>query len=343
MNNNKWYAQCGEQDDIVISTRIRLARNLSQYPFPAYLAPSEQKQVNSVIINAFKDIDTDGNLRFIDMEKVDQTAAVSMAEKRITSPEFSLSRAGKSLIVTENDSVSIMLGEEDHIRLQVMRAGLDLENTFKIANDIDDELSKRLTFAFSDELGYLTQCPTNLGTAMRASVLLHLPAIRQKGMMNRLASTVSKLGLTIRGAYGEGSDTKGDFYQLSNQVTLGISEENAIQNLKSITLQIINQERAARRELMENERFEDNVWRAYGILSNARILSSGEFMSLISLVMIGASQGLFRLENHKINSLLIDIQPATLAVLEQNARYASERDRLRAKIVRNTLRENIAE
>ena len=340
MNRNKWYAQSGEQDDIVISTRIRLARNLAQYPFPAYLAPSEQKQVNSVIIKAFQEIDEGKRLRFIDMERVDQTSAISMAEKRITSPEFSLNRVGKSLIVTEDDSVSIMLGEEDHIRLQVMRAGLDLESTFRIANDIDDKLSEKLTFAFSDELGYLTQCPTNLGTAMRASVLLHLPAIRQKGMMNRLASTVSKLGLTIRGAYGEGSDTKGDFYQLSNQVTLGISEENAIQNLKSITLQIINQERTARRELMENERFEDNVWRAYGILSNARILDSSEFMSLISLVMIGASQGLFSLENCRINSLLIDIQPATLATLEHNARYAGERDRLRAKIVRNTLRED---
>ena len=175
MSNNKWYSQHGEQDDIVISTRIRLARNLAQYPFPAYLTASQQKQVNTVIINAFKEIDEGENLRFIDMERVDQTAAVSMAEKRITSPEFSLNRAAKSLIVTNDDSVSIMLGEEDHIRLQVMKAGLDLENTFKIANDIDDKLSERLTFAFSDELGYLTQCPTNLGTAMRASVLLHLP------------------------------------------------------------------------------------------------------------------------------------------------------------------------
>ncbi len=339
MNSNKWYTQTGEQNDIVISTRIRLARNLAQYPFPAYLSPAAQKQVNSVIIKAFEEIDTNGELRIIDMESVDQTAAVSMAEKRITSPEFSLNRMGKSLIVTQDDSVSIMLGEEDHIRLQVMRAGLDLETTFSIANDIDDKLSEKLTFAFNDELGYLTQCPTNLGTAMRASVLLHLPAIRQRGMMNRLASTVSKLGLTIRGAYGEGSDTKGDFYQLSNQVTLGISEENAIQNLKSITLQIINQERSARRELMENERFEDNVWRAYGILTNARILNSSEFMSLISLVMIGASQGLFTIDNSLTNRLLFETQPATLATIEQNARYATERDRLRAKIVRNTLKE----
>ena len=339
MSNNKWYAQTGEQNDIVISTRIRLARNLAQYPFPAYLSASEQKQVNSVIIKAFEDIDPNSQLRIIDMERVDQTAAISMAEKRITSPEFSLNRTGKSLIVTDDDSVSIMLGEEDHIRLQVMRAGLDLETTFKIANDIDDKLSERLTFAFSEELGYLTQCPTNLGTAMRASVLLHLPALRQRGMMNRLASTVSKLGLTIRGAYGEGSDTKGDFYQLSNQVTLGISEENAILNLKSITMQIINQERTARRELMENERFEDNVWRAYGILSNARILNSSEFMSLISLVMVGASQGLFALDNSLANRLLFETQPATLATLEQNARYAAERDRLRARIVRSTLKE----
>lgn len=163
MSNNKWYAQTGEQNDIVISTRIRLARNLAQYPFPAYLSASEQKQVNSVIIKAFEDIDPNSQLRIIDMERVDQTAAISMAEKRITSPEFSLNRTGKSLIVTDDDSVSIMLGEEDHIRLQVMRAGLDLETTFKIANDIDDKLSERLTFAFSEELGYLTQCPTNLG------------------------------------------------------------------------------------------------------------------------------------------------------------------------------------
>ncbi|MBR5774538.1 MAG: ATP--guanido phosphotransferase, partial [Clostridia bacterium] len=147
MQSSKWYSLSGEQDDIVISTRIRLARNLAQYPFPAYLTPAQQKQVNTVIINAFNDIDADDTLRFIDMEMVDQTTAVAMAEKRITSPEFSLNRAGKSLIVTDDDSVSIMLGEEDHIRLQVMKAGLDLENTFKIANEIDDRLSEKLTFA----------------------------------------------------------------------------------------------------------------------------------------------------------------------------------------------------
>ena len=338
MTDRKWYEETGTQNDIAISTRVRLARNLEEYPFPEYLTAAQQKELNEIVKMAAIGGDNPFGFKYIDMEKTGQVQAISMAEQRITSPEFSLGRAGRGVLLTSDNSVSVMLGEEDHIRIQVMKSGFELEEAYRIADEVDDLLGENLRFAFSGELGYLTQCPTNLGTGMRASVLLHLPGLKAKGQINRLAATVSKLGLTIRGAYGEGSEPKGDFYQLSNQVTLGISEENAIQNLKAITVQIINQERTAQRELMENERFEDNIWRAYGILTNTRTIDSEEFMSLISLVMIGVSQGIFSVNSDRINKLIMEVQPATLAIFDENAKYAGERDRLRAKIVRATLK-----
>ena len=333
---SKWYIEKGDQGDVVISTRIRLARNLREEPFPIKLDVQGKNRVNALIRSAVFENDQN-DFSFIDMKDLTRLQAVSLAERHLISPEFAGKKEGSALILSKDESVSIMLCEEDHIRLQVMKAGLDLEGAYDIADKLDSMLDARLHFAFDERIGYLTQCPTNLGTAMRASVMLHLPALTRCGQMTRLANTVSKLGLTVRGAYGEGSQPKGDLYQISNQITLGITEETAIANLKSIVLQLVAQERAAAAELMKNPAEEDKIFRALGVLRLARLLSSDEFMELISLVRLGVARSLLDVPMEKINELIVNMQPATLSVMHSDADGPAARDAVRARIVRETL------
>ena len=231
-----------------------------------------------------------------------------------------------------------MIGEEDHLRIQVMQAGLELDRAYRTADELDTALDSRLHFAFDDRLGYLTQCPTNLGTGMRASLMLHLPALQDGGAIQQLANTVSKLGLTIRGLYGEGSKPEGAIYQLSNQVTLGISESAAIENLKGIAAQIIREERAGREELCRNPHFEDRVWRSLGILRTARLLRGDEFMSLISNLRVGVSLGMIEgISLDLIGGLIGDAQPATVMAMAGKEMEPAERDAARAEMVRTRL------
>lgn len=331
---SKWYIGAGEQNDIVISTRIRLARNVEEYPFPCKLDTKLRTKLNIKIADALKDKE---KLRFIEMKTLTQPQIVSLAEKHIISPEFASSYDGRALLLSDSEDVSIMLCEEDHIRLQVMKPGLSLNEAYEIADRIDTELNEKLRFAFDKRLGYLTQCPTNLGTGMRASVMLHLPALTACGQMSTISSTVSKLGLTVRGAYGEGSVPMGDMYQLSNQVTLGISEKAAIENLKTITLQLAAQERTARAELIKNIETQDEIFRAYGVLKSARILSTKEFMSLISKVRLGAVSGLINVKPETVNELMISMQPATINANKGKPLTARERDIERATEVRQRM------
>lgn len=332
---NKWYIEKGDQGDIVLSTRIRLARNLNDYPFPAKLDASGKNKVNSLVKGILFENDRE-DFSYIEMRELSRLQAVSLAERHLISPEFASKKDGSALVLSADESVSIMLCEEDHIRLQVMKAGLALEEAFDIADKLDNMLGAKLSYAFDERIGYLTQCPTNLGTAMRASVMLHLPALTRCGQMTRLANTVSKLGLTIRGAYGEGSQPKGDIYQISNQITLGITEETAIANLKSIVLQLVAQERAAAAEIIKKPAEEDKIFRALGVLKNARLLSTDEFMELISVVRLGAARGLIGIEIEKLNELIVNMQPATISAATQ-AEGAAARDLIRAKNVRETL------
>ena len=233
---NKWY-QTKSNNDSVLSTRIRFARNLESFPFPCRLDEQGREAVCHAVRDALADV-SGLKLYYIEMNQLSPRQAVALAERHLISPEFATPRKGRALLLSEDESVSIMLCEEDHVRIQVIRGGLDLEGAFELANKIDDLLDSKLNFAFDERIGYLTQCPTNLGTGMRASVMMHLPALSKCGQMPRLASTVSKLGLTIRGTFGEGTGAKGDLYQLSNQVSLGISEQSALDNLKAIAMQI---------------------------------------------------------------------------------------------------------
>lgn len=333
---SKWYFEKGDQGDIVISTRIRLARNLDEYPFPAKLDIAGKNKVNALIKSTlFENDRTD--LSYIEMKDFSRLQAVSLAERHLISPEFASKKDGSALILSEDESVSIMLCEEDHIRLQVMKSGLALEEAYDIANKLDNVIDGKLKYAFDDRIGYLTQCPTNLGTGMRASVMLHLPALTRCGQITRLANTVSKLGLTIRGANGEGSQPRGDMYQISNQITLGITEETAIANLKSIVLQLVAQERAAAAEIIKNPTEEDKIFRALGVLKNARLLSTDEFMELISVVRLGAARGIIETPIEKINELIVNMQPATISAANSEADSPTARDAVRAKAVREAL------
>lgn len=339
MKNNVWYCHSGPEGDVVISTRIRLARNLPRLPFPASMTGEQRRAVLELFQKALAQNDPDvGALRYLSMQNVEPNEALAMVERHLISPDFARCEEGSGLFINADETVSMMINEEDHLRLQVMQAGMALDEAFALADRIDTQLDEALHFAFDDRLGYLTQCPTNLGTAMRASIMLHLPALQERGTLQRLAGTVSKLGMTIRGLYGEGSKSQGAMYQLSNQVTLGISEEAAIANLKSIAQQIIREEREARKLLYSHPQFVDRAWRSLGILRAARLLSHDEFMELISHVRVGVAVGCVEGPSlDGIGALINAVQPAVLMQEAGRDMEPSERDEVRAAMVRQAL------
>lgn len=329
-----WYNTLGEHGDIVLSTRVRLARNLTSFPFPCRLDTEAKKNLCACVKDAFSDY-TDIKLNFTDMETLTANEAVSLAEKHLISPDFAYDTTGRALLMSDDEEISIMLCEEDHIRIQAVLPGLNCEEAFKKADSIDSFIESKFPYAFNEKLGYLTQCPTNLGTGMRASVLLHLPALTLKGAMRRLSTTVSKLGLTLRGAYND--EASANIYQLSNQVTLGISEKAALQNLTSIALQIIEEEKAARKSAAKDSELIDKIYRSKGILQSAYKLTSRELSSLASLVLLGNSQGIINVPAEKLTAALILLQPATIKLLKGENLSTDERDIFRAEKIREIL------
>ena len=335
---SKWYASCGKEADTVISTRIRLARNIAGIPFPSRMSAEQRAEVNKAVKDAvFSDPARAKKFKYLEMSTLPDITVMSMVERHLISPEFAQNRDGKALILSDDESISIMLCEEDHIRIQVMRAGFAPDEAYAEADRIDDIIGESVKYAFNERLGYLTECPTNLGTGLRASLMLHLPALENCGAVNRLAATVSKIGLTIRGTYGEGSKASAAMYQLSNQVTLGISEHAAIENLKSIAAQAIAQERSARGNL-DPDSLEDTAFRALGTLKYARAMSSEEFMGLISRVRLGISMGIIKeVPLETAEALIVEAGAATVQAAAGEPLDAPQRDKLRAKIIRERL------
>lgn len=332
----KWYLGTGAQNDVIISTCVHLARNLKECPFPSALSVKDKLKVTAQISAAAQNIDG-YSFDYAEMKTLSRHQVVSLAERHLVSPEFAFSGDGRALLLTEDESVSIMLNEEDHIRLQVMYAGFSLDEAYKTADYLDDELSAQLPIAFDERLGYLTQSPSLLGTGMTASVVLHLPAIAASGGIQQLITAVGKLGLTLRGSYGEGADAKGDLFRLSNSITLGLPERAAVDNLKSIALQIAAKERAARDEMFLSPTAEDKLFRALGTLKYARLLDTDEFMELMSLVRLGAVRGLISLKTEVIEDMMIRMQPATLSLCVDRPLSKLSRDALRAELVRKAL------
>ena len=315
-----------------LSTRIRLARNLKGVPFPSRLDKAKLKEVSNDIAKKIKSCDLGMKMRFVDMETLGEVEAYAMVERHIISPKFAANREGRVLLLSEDESVSIMIGEEDHLRIQVIKSGLCLKEAYAFAEKIEDKLSEVLEFAFSESLGFLTECPTNLGTGMRASVMLHLPATESTGELKNLASAASKIGLTFRGFYGEGSDAKASVYQLSNQISLGVSEENALSNLENIAKQIIEREEKALSQY-NKDALEDKVYRSLGILKFARRLDTKEMMAHLSALMLGERAGIIDLGDKVPLSVFITLQPSMIKRVAGEMEPGS-RDSYRAKAMR---------
>lgn len=327
-------------NDVVISTRIRLARNLKDYPFPCKLNSQGREKVIEKVRDAVKKSNSPvaSDFSFIRMSELSSSQSVSLVEKRLVSPEFISETDGRALLISKDECFSIMINEEDHIRLQVITKGLSLEQAYDTADKLDTLLDENLDFAFDEKLGYLTQCPTNLGTGMRASVMLHLPALEKSRAISRIAGNLSKLGLTIRGAHGEGTEPKGALYQLSNQVTLGISEKAAIENLKNITEQLIAQENQARERLCSSIDIQDAISRSLGILRSALVISHDEALKLLSNVRLGiVSKQITDVSTETIDRLMLAVEPATLTVTLNKNLSAHDRDIERAKLIRAEL------
>ncbi|MBE6538948.1 MAG: ATP--guanido phosphotransferase [Ruminococcaceae bacterium] len=332
-----WYNEIGNDFDTVLSSRIRFARNLSAYPFGNKLKENEAREIISAVSAS---LDGKG-FRKIDFDDISPTEAASYVEKHFVSREFAAKKTPHSLLINENSGTAIMICEEDHIRLQSILPGLALEEAFKIACEYDDILDSVLDIAYNEDLGYLTHCPTNLGTGMRASVMMFLPALTMANRISSLASELSKIGLTMRGMYGEGSESRGCLYQISNQITLGITEEDTLKKLGDVISQINEQERKLRSSIKgENlERLRDKVLRSEGILKYAHMLSSAEFIEHFSTIRLGIALGIVTDISYAVlGDLLITTLPAVLTLSSgDKPKNDAERDRARAKLVKNAL------
>ena len=277
------------------------------------------------------------NFHISDMDSVDRQFLV---ERHLMSHDHASNPEGKGLVISKEEILSIMINEEDHLRIQVMQSGLNLTETWKIINAIDDALSSKLGYAFYPEWGFLTACPTNTGTAMRGSVMLHLPALVMTKQISKVLTAISKLSFASRGFYGEGTQASGNFYQISNQVALGLSEQDVIQNINGLIRQVIEQEEQARQALFVQNRpmLEDKIFRSFGILKNAHIISSQETVELLSMVRLGVDLEILKDIGRKtVNELFIMIQPAHLQKIENKKLTASERDAKRASVIRKKL------
>lgn len=335
---DKWYLKTGKDADTVFSVRIRLARNLSGFPFPNKMNDEQKYAVIQKVSDAVFKSEIGKDYKFIDMDKISETEAVFLAERHLISPEFTKNTNGRALILKNDESVSVMINEEDHIRIQSISAGLEFEKAFKEAFELERIIGNAVGFAFDKKFGYLTECPTNLGTGMRASAMLHLPALEKIGALERMFNSISKFGVAIRGTFGEGTKAKNSMYQISNQVTLGISEKESIENVESIVNQLISKEKEAR-EAFDRFRVEDSVFRALGTLKYARMISSEEFFKLISDVRLGVSMGILNIPISVINSLNLLNGSAGVSFASGGNLDADTRDTKRAQNLREDLKD----
>ncbi|WAM32350.1 protein arginine kinase [Caldicellulosiruptor naganoensis] len=326
-------------DDVVVTSRIRLARNLSDVPFTIKMNDYDA----GLVIERVRDVISKNKqykFDFYEIKKLPFLKRQVLIEKHLISPALVSAKIKSAVAIDQNENISIMINEEDHLRIQVLYRGQNIQRAWEDANRIDDFLEGHLPYAYDETWGYLTSCPTNVGTGLRASFMLHLPALTLLGYMKEIIETITKLGIAVRGFYGEGSEVVGNLYQISNQITLGQPEEDIIANVVSITNQIIEQERQARLKLLsENRSFiEDKVYRSYGILKYARNISSNEALKLISDVRMGISMGIIKeVTIDKIDVLLNLIQPAMIQDYFGREMTPEERDIKRAELIRKIL------
>lgn len=323
-----WYLQNGKESDVVISTRVRLSRNIKGIPFINRASKEELKEVYEKL----KDITPSlgYNLKFLSLDDMDSITKQSLVEKHLISPDFAKTKMPyTAIIINDEENICIMVNEEDHIKLQVFTSGLDIDNLLNLAIEIDEKIESLVQYSYHEKYGFLTACPTNVGTGLKISTLVHIPALQMTGNLNKMLNIINNLGMNVRGFYGEGSKAEGDVYQVSNNQTLGITEKEIAKNLNLLAQKIIDQERLARKYLSKNSlKLEDDVYRSYGILVNARRLSEEETIDLLSKVKLGTDLGIIKeLNDKKIRELMLFTKPANmqkrlsakLSVIDQEA------------------------
>ncbi len=339
-HGSEWLKGTGPNSDIVISSRVRLARNLNKIPFPHWANKKQCEQVLDQVAGAIVKISYLKQSTLFKLALLDNVDKQFFVERHLMSNDLAQKAEGRAVIVDNEEIISIMVNEEDHLRMQVMQSGFNLYETWNIASKIDDLLAKELPYAFLPEWGYLTACPTNTGTGMRGSVMLHLPALVMTRQIERVLAAIAKLSFNSRGLYGEGTQALGNFFQISNQVSLGHGEDEIIANINGIIRQIIEQEHQARELMFSKNKslLEDKINRSFGILKSAHIISSQETIELLSLVRLGLDLGLIKnIDRAKLNDLFISTQPAHLQKIENKKLTSEERDIKRAEIIRNRL------
>jgi len=339
-HTSEWLKGTGPHSDIVISSRVRLARNIDKLPFPHWGNKKQSEQVLKAIEEAIQRIDYLKPTTVFKLSDIDSLDKQFLIERHLMSIEHAQKADNKAIVIDEDEVLTIMINEEDHIRMQVMQSGFNLFEAWNIINKIDDSLAKELRIAFLPDWGYLTACPTNTGTGMRGSVMLHLPALVITRQIDRVLAAISKLSFTTRGLYGEGTQASGNFFQISNQVSLGHSEEGIIDNLTGLIRQIIEQENQARQAMFSKNQavLEDRINRSLGILRSAHIISSQETIELLSMVRLGADLGIIKdIDRRRINELFIITLPAHLQKTENKKLTSIERDVKRAELIRNKL------
>src|SRR5437016_4301025 len=337
----EWLRGEGPHHQVVISSRVRLARNLRSRPFPGWAKKAERTSILELVrprVEELPEMQDSFSESLQDLSALDRQVLV---ERHLISREHAAKNVGSAVIINRRQTLSIMVNEEDHLRMQSIRSGLQLKNAFKLVDRVDSTLEAKLDFAYDQRLGYLTACPTNVGTGMRASAMLHLPGLVLSDMINQVIQAVNKIGLAVRGLYGEGTEAMGNLFQISNQTTLGEKEEEIVARLSKVIETIIEKEHDARQMLIQKKSntLWDQIGRAYGVLTFAHAMTSKEALNLLSVIKLGVDLGAFPEDRRlPIDELFIDTQPAHLQKSSQQKINAEERDDLRAQIIRERLR-----
>lgn len=337
----EWMRTTGPHNDIVITSRIRLARNVVSHPFPGWARKEDRQKLLDEVQPAVEGLPEMKGAFSEEMTTLSAIEKQVLVERHLVSREHAAKGPGCATVMNRKQSISIMINEEDHLRMQAIRPGLQLMAAYQSLDKIDTELDERVPFAYSDRYGYLTACPTNLGTGMRASAMLHLPGLVLSEQINGTIHSANKIGLAVRGLYGEGTEALANLFQISNQTTLGKSEEEIIEKLDRVISRIVENEENARQKLVEDRptMVQDQIGRAFAVLRYAHVIPSKESLNLLSMVRLGCDLGVFPQEERElINVLLTEIQPAHLQIEAKRKLDAEERDVLRAEIIRKNLK-----
>jgi protein arginine kinase len=340
-----WFGAGGDGfSDVVISSRIRLARNIKGYAFGSCLSEPDQRQLLQQLKDVILSVNAGAGLFYVDVDLASTAERELLAERHLISRRHVQGKGPRGVVISDNETFTAMINEEDHLRMQVYAPGLQLNTCWERINGIDDQIEKQIEYAFDNRLGYLTACPTNLGTGIRVSVMLHLPALKMTGQIDKLITAGRDTDMAIRGLFGEGTEAVGDFFQISNQVTLGLSETEVVEQFAAQLIpQIINYEKEARQTLLQKKPriLEDKVKRALGILANACLISSQEALFLLSQVRLGINLGRIPdIDLKTVNELFTLTQPAHLQIKAGTMLDADQRDSLRAEIIRQKLHHN---